>query len=259
MKPRVLLILATVLAFAVTACAGGAASSPPGSAAPAAGLDGRTFLSRAVSGRALVAGSTIRLSFKAGSISASAGCNSMSGTYSVDGNVLRVGMMATTEMACQEPLMAQDRWLADLLDGATIALDGNTLTLAKGGVTVTLVDRVVADPDRPLLGTRWIVDGLISGEAVSSVPVGVIAALTFDAGQVAVETGCNSGGGSVTITDRTIAFGSITLTKKGCPRPGTAVELAVTAVLQGQVGYTIEAGRLTLTAGERGLLLRAQP
>lgn len=259
MKPRLLLILATVLALATTACAGGTAFSPRGPATPAAGLDGRTFLSRAVSGRALVAGSTVRLSFKAGSVSAGAGCNSMSGTYAIVDGVLHAGQLASTEMGCEQGLMAQDRWLADLLDGATIALDGNSLTLAKGGVTVNLVDRAVADPDRPLLGTRWIVDGLIRGEAVSSVPAGVIAALTFDAGHVAVETGCNSGGGSVTIADGTIAFGSITLTKKGCPQPGTAVDLAVTAVLQGRASYTIEAGTLTLTAGERGLLLRAQP
>ena len=257
MKPRALLVLACALALAT--CSGTGAPRSSGPSAPSAGLDGRTFLSAGITGATLGAGSRVRLAFSDGTISAQAGCNSMSGAYRIEGDVLRVGMMATTEMACQEPLMAQDQWLANLLDGATIALDGNSLTLAKGGVTVTLVDRVVADPDRPLLGTQWIVDGLISGEAVSSVPVGVIAALTFDATHVAVETGCNSGGGSVTIADRTIAFGTITLTKKGCPQPGTAVEQAVTAVLQGQASYTIEAGTLTLTAGERGLLLRAQP
>jgi heat shock protein HslJ len=38
-----------------------------------------------------------------------------------------------------------------------------------------------------------------------------------------------------------------------------AVELAVTAVLVGEVGYFIEAGTLTLDAGARGLILRAPP
>jgi heat shock protein HslJ len=207
----------------------------------------------------MAAATQVRLSFRDGQVSASAGCNSMSGTYRIDGDRLRTTSLATTEMACDPPRMEQDAWLASLLDGATVGLDGNTLTLAREGVRLTLLDRRVADPDRPLALTRWVVDAIVTGDAVSSLPVGVVAALTFSADGVAVETGCNTGGTSVTVSDVTITFGPLSLTKRGCAGGAMAVEQAVTAVLSGEVGYAIEAGTLTLDAGAAGLVLRAAP
>jgi heat shock protein HslJ len=262
-RARITVLLATALL--ASACSGGAGSgtprasgSPPNGTGPQ-GLDGRTFLSTGIEGRVLVAGSRIRISFDDGQVSASGGCNSMSGPYLIDGNRLVARSLATTEMACEEPLMAQDTWLADLLDGATITLDGTTLTLSTGDVQLTMEDREVADPDRPLLGTRWVVDGLVSGDAVSSVPLGVTAALTFSDGRVDVEAGCNNGGGTVDITATTLGFGPIALTKMACGGPAMAVEQAILAVLNGTAVYEIEADVLTITAGERGLMLRATP
>ncbi len=268
MQARTLLPLALLSAFLLSACtgAGGAASPapslPPGSPDDTPGrqgLEGRTFLATGAIGRVLVPGSRVRVSFQGGQISAGGGCNAMSGPYAVAGDRLLVRQLAMTEMACEPVLMDQDRWLADLFDGATIALAGDTLTLAKDGVALTLVDREVADPDRPLVGTRWVVDGLASAGAVSSVPVGVVAALTFADGQVNVQAGCNRGGGAVTVTDATLTFGPIALTKMACEDGVMQVERAVTAVLSGEVRYTIEAGTLTLDAGAAGLTLRAAP
>ena len=239
MRPNLILAAGLAATFALAACTGGGgtatpAPSPSPSVASPAGLDGRTFLSTAVTGHVLVPGSTVRLTFADGTLGATAGCNSMSGAYRIADGRLETGQMATTEMACAEPLMAQDQWLAGFLAGAGITLDGNTLTLAKEGVTMTLTDRVVADPDRPLLGTRWVVDGLVAGDAVSSVPAGVTAALTFSDGRVVVEAGCNRGGGGVEITDTTITFAPIALTRMACAEPAMAVEQAVTAVLAGR-------------------------
>ena len=231
---------------------------PPGSPARQ-GLEGRTFLSTGVIGRLLVAGSRVRLRFGGGQVGASAGCNSMGGPYAIVGDRLVARQLASTEMACDPALMDQDRWLASLLDGATIALAGDTMTLAKDGVGLTLLDREVADPDRPLIGTRWVVDGLVSGDAVSSVPAGVVAALTFAAGRVDVEAGCNGGGGPATVTEATITFGPIALTKMACAGPAMEVERVLSAVLAGQVGYTIEAASLTLHAADAGLTLHAVP
>jgi heat shock protein HslJ len=260
-----LLVLVTVLATTLAGCIGGpggsggpgASGGGPGASAPRVGLDGRTFLSTAVDGRILVAGSQVRLGFEGGAISASAGCNSMSGTYAVDGGTLVARSLATTEMGCDPALMAQDAWLADLLTGATIGLDGDTLMLTKAGVRVTLVDRVVADPDRPLVGTRWVLDGIASGSAVSSVPVGVTATVTFTDGRVDVEAGCNHGGGAVKVSGSTLDFGVIGLTKMACEAPAMAVERAVVAVLSGTATYTVEAGRLTVANRAGGLIFRA--
>ncbi|HSW41696.1 MAG TPA: META domain-containing protein [Patescibacteria group bacterium] len=270
MRTRILLPFALLSSLLIGACTGaGGAGAPdpigilpgsPGDPPARQGLDGRTFLSTSAVGRALVPGSQVRLSFFLdGRIGASAGCNSMGGAYTIDGDRLVATQLATTEIGCAPALMEQDLWLAGLLDGSTIDLAGDTLTLAKDGVRLSLLDRKVADPDRPLLGTRWVVDGLVSADAVSSVPAGVVGALTFSPGRVEVEAGCNRGGGDVTVTDTTIAFGPIALTKMACEDGAMEVERTVLAVLAGEVRYTIEAGGLLLDAGPVGLMLRAAP
>ena len=245
------LLLAAVVAVAGCSAVGGASPTP------AAQLDGRTFLSTSVSGHDLVPGTTVRLSFKDGQLGIEAGCNHMGGRYALEDGRLRIGTMMSTEMGCDPKLMDQDTWVGQFVGGATVALDASALTLANGGVTVHLTDRVVADPDRPLVGTHWVVDGIVSGDAVSSLRAGVVAGLTFEQDRVAVETGCNSGGGPVTIEATTFTVGPLALTKKACVPETAAVESAVVATLNGTVGYTIEADRLKLTNGPTGLMLHA--
>ncbi|MEO7230891.1 MAG: META domain-containing protein, partial [Candidatus Limnocylindrales bacterium] len=195
MTPRPILALLAVACIAASACSGAGSGTTGPSASTSltdpAALDGRVFLSTRVDGPALVAGSVIRLAFEGGNISVHAGCNSMSGTYSIDGDRLEVGALATTEMACEPALMEQDRWVAGLLSAATISLSGDALTLASSGVRLSLLDREVADPDRPLIGTSWLLDGIVAGGAVSSVAAGVQASLSFSDHRVDVMAGCN--------------------------------------------------------------------
>lgn len=262
--------LAVAAAVVVSACTGAGGASPtapagdPSAPAPAAGvpttadLDGRTFLSTAIVGRDLVAGSQVRLVFDGDRLGASAGCNQLGGGYSIADGLLAASQMITTEMACDPALMEQDRWLTELLGGAGVTLADDTLTLERAGVTLTLVDREVADPDRPLEGTRWVVDGVIANDAVSSVPAGVTASITIHDGRVDVEAGCNTGGGSVEVAEGVLTFGPVALTKMACEPDAMAVEQAVVATLTGPVAYSIEADVLTLDGDGVGLTLRAE-
>ena len=263
MRHTTAFVLALSSLLLLSACTGSGGSSGPSDTAPGGndprGVEGRTFLSMEVEGRDLVAGSTVRLVFDGGTIRINAGCNTMGGRYAIDGDIVRTDQMGGTEMACDPALMAQDAWIAELLNGATIRLGGDTLTLTRGDTTVTLTDREVADPDRPILGTRWVLDGIIAADAVSSVPAGVTAALTFSEGRVDVEAGCNSGGGGVEVTDTTLAFSAIALTRMACEPDAMAVESAMSAVLDGTVGYEIEADVLTLRSANAGLSFRASP
>lgn len=215
-------------------------------------LDGRSFLSTSATGFDLVAGSVVRLTFSDGVIGVQAACNSMGGDYtldSLDGGTLVVGPMSTTEMACDQPLMDQDTRLAELLSGSpTVTLDGDTLTIDSGTASITFLDREVADPDRPLEGTTWTLDGIVTGDAISSVPAGVTATVTIVDGRAQVAAGCNTGGAATTIGDGTIEFGPMALTKMACAPEAMEVETAVTSVLSGRTMFTIEAGRLTITA-----------
>jgi heat shock protein HslJ len=123
---------------------------------------------------------------------------------------------------------------------------------------VTLVE----EADQPLEGTRWVVDGLLANEGVSTIPVGAEASITITDGTAAVEAGCNTGSAPVEITDTTITFGPLVLTRMACPEPQTTLENAVIAVLDGEVSYAIDASTLqlrkTTDSGEIGLNLAAE-
>jgi heat shock protein HslJ len=90
------------------------------------------------------------------------------------------------------------------------------------------------------------------------VPVGAVASITITGTQVAVEAGCNSGGGAVEIGDGSIAFGPIGITKMACDRGRMELERMVLGALAGTVDYTIEAGTLTLNGAAGGLILKAE-
>ncbi|MGZ8821544.1 MAG: META domain-containing protein, partial [Aeromicrobium sp.] len=184
------------------------------------------------------------------------------GTYAIDGDRLTTSQMFMTEMACDDARQGQDEWLARFLGAVTFTLDGDTLTLTDGTVHLTLLDKEVETPDQPLEGTSWVLDGIVSGDAVSSVPAGLTAAMQIADGRVQVNAGCNTGGGTVevaadTASPATITFGPIGLTKMACEPEAMRVETAITTVLAGAVRYVIDADMLTLTAGDHGLIFRA--
>ena len=256
--PLLLLTIATVTILGACSAAGTPAS--PNASAQTPDLAGRTFLSTEIQGATLVPGSRVTLTFKDdGSLGASAGCNSMGGAYAIDGDRLTTGQMMMTEMGCAEPLMNQDAWLSTFLSDVTFNLDGDTLTLGGGGATLTLVDKTVASPDQPIEGTLWVVDGIVSGEAVSSVPTGATASLRIVDGRAEVRFGCNTGGGPVEVNPDRLTFGPMISTKMACEPDAMAMEAAVSAVLTGEVAYSIDADVLTLDAGANGLILRATP
>jgi heat shock protein HslJ len=207
----------------------------------------RTFVSTAVTGHQLVAGTTVTLTFRDATLSAIAGCNSMSGEYHIVGGTLAVGVMSMTEMGCQQDLMAQDDWLAKLLPGATVQLDQASMTLTKGGVSIAFVDRQTTN--LLLEGTLWMVDGLVSGDTVSSVPAGVTPTLVIEAGRARIATGCSRGSLPVTVADGKITFGTMSMTARGCADEATTLEQAVLAALQGVQPYAIDGDSLTIGGG----------
>jgi heat shock protein HslJ len=205
----------------------------------------------------LVPRSQVRLTFEDGTLGLQAGCNSMSGDYEVAGDRLTVGPIGGTEMGCEPPLMAQDTWLAGLF-AAPVTVGTDPLTLTAGNVVLTLADRETVSPDRPLVGTTWQLDGLVTGDAVSSVPNGVEATLTIsEDGSAVFGTGCNGAGATVEVGEGTIAWSDVVTEDKACPGPASEVEQLVLAVLDGATTYTIEERSLTITNGDRGLNYRA--
>lgn len=242
-----------ILLLALTACSVQSGSS----------LDGTEWLSIAVTedgeDRPLVDGTQIRFSFTDGQLGASAGCNSTGGAYRVgDGQLIFEGG-GMTEMGCDDERHAQDDWLFGFLGSQpSIAHEGDKLTLTSGETVIALQDSEVVEPDLPLEGTIWTVDSLISGDAVSSVPNGATATLVFtDGGRAEVDNGCNSGGGTYEVTDGTLRVGELMTTLRACDAAAAQLESAVMGVLNAEeIEYAIDAGSLTLMAGDQGLGLR---
>lgn len=248
----------------------GATTTTPASGAtePAAALttdalDGRTFVSQEVEGRDLVKGSTLSLSFDGSNLAANAGCNTMTGAYALKDDRIRwTDTPAATMMACEQDLMVQDQQIVQLLKGGMEAsLDGDELVLTSGTITITLLDKAAAQPDQPLVGTTWKLESTTDGDTVGSVPTDVETPTLAidDAGKASVFTGCNRGGGGVTVSDdgRTATFEPLALTRMACPGGGSEVEAAVMAVLDGEVQVVIDGDSLTLTKGAKALGYRA--
>lgn len=225
---------------------------------------GRDFLSTSVTEGGiespLVAGTQIRISFTAegNMLSASAGCNQFGALYRIDGGVLAITDGIVTEMGCEPALAAQDEWLFQLLGAQPLlTLDGDELMVEEGETVITLLDREVAEPDLPLIGPVWTVTSVVTGDAVQSAPEGVLATMVFtDEGQVTVNTGCNTGSGSVEIRTNTISFGDIALTRMACEGAAAEMERTMLQVLGADVvRYAVDASQLELSIGGSGLQL----
>ena len=140
-------------------------------------LNGRQFWSVSVLEdgveRPLVEGTRISLRFNNGNIAASAGCNSMGGPYQIDDNQqLTVKELATTDIGCDPESPAQDEFVAAVLIAQPqLTLNGNYLILATDTVRIEFLDTDLADPDRPIFRTRWVVTGFIQGEMAMSMNV----------------------------------------------------------------------------------------
>ena len=221
MTPRTAIALLALAGLTFAACGSDDDGAAESTGTPTADdLSGRGFVSSDVTGYDLVEGSlAITMNFLDDAVSVNAGCNTMNGGYEITDGAFVAGQFAMTMMACDDPLMAQDTWLGEFLASSpSISLDGSTLSFSGDDVTITLDEIEPAT----LVGTTWTVTGTVANEAVSSVPADSSASITIaDDGIAAVNTGCNTGSGSVEVSDDTLTFGPIAITKKAWP-PGTA-------------------------------------
>lgn len=211
--------------------------------------------------RPLVAGTRITLRLSPdGALRAQAGCNHIGGTARIEDGHLLLDAVSMTEIGCPADLMEQDQWLATFLSSnPTWQLAGDDLVLTSGDVKVTFVDRRVADPDRPLYGTEWVVTTLINGDAASSVPTAREAWLRFAAsGEVVGSTGCAPLRATATLTGTTMIV-SVDQ-PPSCAEPDLGhLHETVLSVLRGRVSYDIEGSELRLDGpGGSGLRLAAR-
>jgi heat shock protein HslJ len=88
-----------------------------------------------------IADTELTATFENGAVSGSSGCNTYNGTYTLTGTTLAIGPLASTQKACDQPIMDQETAFLTALQGATgVRTDGAnvTLTSADGSNAVTL-------------------------------------------------------------------------------------------------------------------------
>lgn len=136
MRRSVLLVSAlAVTGLALGACGGGGSS---------AGGDPQSLIDTAYNVTTITVDGTdrevlgpVEIAFTADSISVATPCNGMSGQVTYSATTLTAGPLAQTMMACEQPLMDQDKVIADALAATpTWSLSGETLTLTGGGTVI---------------------------------------------------------------------------------------------------------------------------
>jgi heat shock protein HslJ len=243
----------------------GPATSPTAnSAVTTADLDGTTYQSTAVTGHDLAAGTVIDLGFDSGTLSVSAGCNTMFAEYEVDGSgMLRwTGHPASTMKACSEELTAQDQWLAQLFSaGVAVTSERSDLTLTSGAVTIELSPQTATTDLTSLLGRTWTVVGTIANGSTQRTPRrNRLPRLEVGRNGVSrLDTGCNTGRTVVRVDGGAFVFGPTTTTRQHCPQPDRTTERRILAVLDGRTDTVKTNGTaLVITRGRGGLLIQVR-
>jgi heat shock protein HslJ len=205
----------------------------------------------------IVAGSRVTLKVDGTQAGGSAACNLWGGTIEVSGSSIVISALSMTEMACEEKLMASEAaYLAALPRITTAARDGNSLVLTGPQVELRFA-LVVPVPDADLTGTTWILDSLISGDAVSSTMSEATLQLSGD-GRLSASTGCRDVTGSYTIADGQVQVTLDPYDTIGCAEPLGDQDVHILGVLSNGFGLSIDGDRLTLMANGKGLGYRAE-
>ena len=102
-------------------------------------------------------GTTLTAEFgEDGNISGNSGCNTYRGAYTVTGDQITIGPLATTRMACPQEIMDQEtQYLAALQSAATYRVEGTKLELrTKDGALAVNFQESPAASD-PIQETAW--------------------------------------------------------------------------------------------------------
>ncbi|HMV74979.1 MAG TPA: META domain-containing protein [Microthrixaceae bacterium] len=151
-----------------------------------------------------------------GIVSGSTGCNRFNGTWTEDGDSLKIALGPMTQMACtSDAATQQEKSIIDSLAKVASAEQTATTLVLKDsdGKELLTYDAVTGD----LRGTSWKVNGVNTGNAVET--SALTEALTLDFGTEGSVTGfggCNNFRGSYTLEGGVISFSEFASTKKAC-------------------------------------------
>ena len=195
-------------------------TTPAESAAPGFNLAGTHWVLSSLNGSLPLPGASVTLQFDPdGSATGSDGCNRFRTTYTQDGASLTFGQpMASTMMACPEPVMNQATAFAAALAATTDFTATSRQLILRAGDEILAT--FVAD-SQSLDGTAWDVISYNNGrEAVVSLLLGTEITANFGANdELTGNAGCNQYLASYSISGNAIEIGTPGTTFRFCPEP----------------------------------------
>jgi heat shock protein HslJ len=182
--------------------------------------------------------------FDSGKVSGFNGCNTLSGSYTLNGNRVQLGTLAVTSKACIEPAATIENTFNKMFSGTlSYMIAGNRLNLATASGTVLGFER---EAQARLAGT-WNVTGFNNGrEAVVSPLESAPLTLTFDNGRVSGRSGCNNFTGSYTAHDNNIKIGTMASTRMACAHDVMVQEQQFLKALGSVVRWNIQGNELDM-------------
>ena len=230
--------------------------------ADSASLEGAAWRLTELPGQTLptqAPGDAVTITFESGRVHGFAGCNRLTGSYSLDGERLVLGILGGTMMACPEPAMSVERAFLGAFSGTlnvSIQGDGLALTPADGGDAL----RFEREVPPALEGTAWEVTGYNNGrQAVVSPMPGTRLTLMFQGGEVSGDSGCNRFHGSYTLEANALSIHPLATTRRACEHAVMGQEQEFLAALQSAATWEIVRGKLDVhrADGERVLTASA--
>jgi heat shock protein HslJ len=172
-------------------------------------------------------------------------CNHYGGTYDLgaDGAVTFANMFMT-EMACEEPMMTvESTYHAALMAVTRAARIGDELTMRGEGAEL-VYSLLPPVPDEALQGTRWMLESLILGDAVSSVQ-GDAWLILEPNGTITGSTGCRELSGRYVVSGDQLRWTDLRA-EGACSADLEQQDRLVVGVLEQPI-VTIEGSHLTLS------------
>jgi heat shock protein HslJ len=191
--------------------------------------------------------------FEDGKVAGSTGCNRFSGSYTIDGDVLELGQIVSTRMACPAPADAVEReFVAALERVAAWSVEDDELALHDGDH-----EEVLRFTGATPVGT-WEATGILQENAVSSPIAGTEITASFaESGALTGSAGCNTYTATYTTDRGAIEIAQPAATEMACSEPAGVMEpeAAYLAALPNAVRYRISGRSLELLTAEGTLVV----
>ncbi len=194
-------------------------------------------------------GTTVSATFSPdGTVGGSGGCNSYSGTYTLSGDQLSVGPLASTMMFCEAGGQQEATYFTALQGAKRLAFssEGRLQIFYDPGTGVEGV-LVYAIGETPLVGTTWVLVSHGSPDQPTAVEPGIsITAMFYEDGSLTGNAGCNTYAAGYTAQDGSLAVTMPASTLMACTM-GMEQETAYLAALPLAESYAITGPVLQIT------------